>query len=275
MQRPKRGANLNAEIFQHQFAHLIAIHAGRDHYAKHVVHFVFQVAEGLQPHPLNAFQHRFTMQFVAGDAVIQPLLQDQTGAFARAKQRTGRFGVMVEPLRAPVIHDHAEIKIVGVDHLLFAILMRFRADPLLNAFAFADHRFHLCAQGDRRGTRWAAQTFLHPRRHRIQSPGVRFQRVTRQRRGGIGVEQHTILFADCAQLLQWLQHGRRGVALHGQQQARSHFFDRIFNLVRGKDFAPRHFNGVHFRATAAGNFAQQMTEAAKHRHQHFVARADR
>ena len=57
-----------------------------------------------------------------------------------------------------------------------------------------------------------------------------------------------------------------------EQQARTNTFDGILHLVRSKHLTPRHFNGVHFRPTAAGDFAQQMAEAAKYRHQHLVPR---
>lgn len=149
MQRAKRGANFDTEIFQHQFTHLIAVNALRDHHAQHVVHLVLQIAKGLQPHRLNAFQQRIAVQLVPGDAVVQPFLEDQPRAFAGAKQRGGGFSVMVQPLRPPVIHHHAEIEIVGVDHLLVAVAMGVGADPLLDAFAAADRLFHAWAQGDR------------------------------------------------------------------------------------------------------------------------------
>ncbi|OMP13227.1 hypothetical protein COLO4_02049 [Corchorus olitorius] len=207
VQRTERGANLNAEIVQHQFAYLVAVDALRDHHAKHVIHLVSEIAKGFQPHALNAFQQRITVQFVARDAVIQPFLQDQTGTFACAKQRRGGFGMVVEPLRSPVIHDHAEIEVVGVDHLVDAILMCVGTDALLHALTLADHRFHLRAQGDRRGTGRTAEAFLHAGRDRIQPPGIGFQRVAAQRCGGIGVQQHAVLATNRTELLQRLQHG--------------------------------------------------------------------
>ena len=207
MQRAKRGADFNPEILQHQLAHLVAVDPLRDDHAQHVVHLVLQVAEGLQPHRLNALQQRIAVQPVAGDAVIQPLLQDQPRAFASAKQRGSCFGVVVQPLRPPVVHHHAEIEVVGVDHLLVAVAVGVGANALLHALAATDCLFHPRAQGDRRRAGRAAEALLHPGRDGIQPPGVGLQRVTAERRGGIGVKQHVVAAADSAKLGERLQHG--------------------------------------------------------------------
>ena len=180
--------------------------------------------------------------------------------------------MVVKALRPPVVHHHAEIEVVGVDHLLVAVAVGIGADPLFHAFAAANRLFHARAEGNRRGAGRAAKAFLHPGRDRIQSPGVGFQRVAAQRGGGVGVKQRVVAAADLPQLRQRLQHGGRGIALHRQQQARTNTFDGILHLVRGEHFAPRHFNGMHFRPAAAGDFAQQMAKAAKYRYQHLVAR---
>lgn len=50
--------------------------------------------------------------------------------------------MVVKALRPPVIHYHAEIEIVGVDHLVDTVVMGIGADPLLNAAAAADDLFH-------------------------------------------------------------------------------------------------------------------------------------
>ncbi len=189
VQRTKRGANFNAEIFQHQFAYLIAVDPVGDHHPQHVIHFVPQVAKGLEPHRLDALQQRIAVQFVAGDAVVESLLEDQARALPGGEQRRGRFGMVVKALRPPVIHHHAEIEIVGVDHLVDAIVMGIGADPLLNAAAAADDLFHPRAEGDGRGAGRSAQALLHPGGHGVQLPGVGFQRVTAERRGGVGIEQ--------------------------------------------------------------------------------------
>lgn len=99
MQRAKRGADFNPEILQHQLTHLVAVDALWNHHAQHVIHLVLQVAEGLQPHRLNALQERIAVQLVAGNAVLQPFLQDQPRAFAGAKQRGGSFGMVIQPFR--------------------------------------------------------------------------------------------------------------------------------------------------------------------------------
>ncbi len=104
--------------------------------------------------------------------------------------------------------------------------------------------------------------------------GVGFQRAA-ERRGGVGIEQHIVTTANLSQLRQRLQHGGGGIALHGEQQARPHALDRILNLIRRKDLAPRHLDGVHFCPTATRDLAQQMTKPAEHRHQHLVTGTDR
>ena len=148
------------------------------------------------------------------------------------------------------------------------------ADAFLNAFAAADRLLHARAQGDRRGARRAAEALLHPGRDGVQPPGVGLQRVAAERRGGVGVKQHVVAAADRAQLGERLQHGGGGVALHGQQQARTNTLNRILHLVRGKHLAPRHLDGMHLCTAAAGNFAQQVAKAAKDRHQHLIARSN-
>ena len=275
MQRTKRGANFNAEIFQHQFAYLIAVDPVGDHHPQHVIHFVPQIAKGLEPHRLDALQQRIAVQFVAGDAVVESLLEDQARALPGSEQRRGRFGMVVKALRPPVIHHHAEIEIVGVDHLVDAIVMGIGADPLLNAAAAADDLFHPRAEGDGRGAGRTAQALLHPGGHRVQLPGVGFQRVTAERCGGVGIEQHIVTTANLPQLRQRLQHGGGGIALHGEQQARPHALDRILNLIRRKDLTPRHLDGVHLCPAATRDLAQQMTKPAEHRHQHLVTGTDR
>ena len=148
------------------------------------------------------------------------------------------------------------------------------ANAFLNAFAAADCLLHARAQGDRRRARRAAEALLHPGRDGVQSPGVGLQRVTAERRGGVGIKQHVVAAADGTELGERLQHGGGGVPLHGQEQARTNTFNCILNLVRREHLAPRHLNGMHLRAAAAGNFAQQMTKAAKDRHQHLISRAN-
>ena len=148
------------------------------------------------------------------------------------------------------------------------------ANAFLNAFAAADRLLHARAQGDRRGARRAAEALLHPGRDGVQPPGVGLQRVAAERRGGVGVKQHVVAAADSAKLREWLQHGGGGVALYGEQQARTNTLNRILHLVRGEHLAPRHLDGMYLRPTAAGNFAQQVTKAAKDRNQHFIPRAN-
>ncbi len=121
------------------------MHLRRDHHPQHVVHAVIEIAEYLKPHALNAGQHRRAVQLVASDGVIQPLFQDHPGTFARGEQHAGGFGVVIQTLGAPVIHDHAEIKIVGVDHLIVTVGMIGSADPLLHALTTADDLFELRA----------------------------------------------------------------------------------------------------------------------------------
>ena len=87
VQRAKRGANFNAEIFQHQLAYLIAVDPVGDHHPQHVIHFVPQVAKGLEPHRLDPFQQRIAVQLVAGDAVVESLLKDQARALSGGEQR--------------------------------------------------------------------------------------------------------------------------------------------------------------------------------------------
>ena len=57
------------------FAYLIAVDPVGDHHPQHVIHFVPQVAKGLEPHRLDALQQRIAVQFVAGDAVVESLLR--------------------------------------------------------------------------------------------------------------------------------------------------------------------------------------------------------
>ncbi len=150
--------------------------------------------------------------------------------------------------------------------------MRGGANPLFDAFALADGLRHTCAEGDRRGAGRPAEAFLHPGGDRIQPPGISLQRIAAQRGGGIGVEQHVIATADGAQLRQRLQHGGGSVALHRQQQTRAHALNRLLDLVRSEYLAPGRLDGMHLRPTAASNFAQQVAETTKDRHQHFIAR---
>lgn len=106
------------------------------------------------------------------------------------------------------------------------------------------------------------------------SPQASVSSAFPERRGGVGVKQHVITAANRAELGQRLQHGGGGIPLHGQQQTGTNTFDGILHLIRGKHLTPWHLDGMHFRPAAAGDFAQQMAEAAKHRHQHFIARAN-
>ena len=148
------------------------------------------------------------------------------------------------------------------------------ANARLNALAATDRLLHPRTQGDWRSTRWPAETLLHPGRDGIQPPGVGLQRVAAERRGGVGVKQHVVAAADSAKLRERLQHGGGGVALYGEQQARTNTLNCILHLVRGEHLAPRHLDGMHLRPTAAGNFAQQVTKAAKDRNQHFIPRTN-
>ncbi len=68
------------------------------------------------------------MQFVAGDAVVESLRRIRR-AHSRAANSAEVASVWWLRRPAPVIHHHAEIEIVGVDHLVDAIVMGIGADP--------------------------------------------------------------------------------------------------------------------------------------------------
>lgn len=146
--------------------------------------------------------------------------------------------------------------------------------PSSTAFAAANHPLHARAEGNRRGSGRAAEAFLaclptpHPApRHR--SPG-RCRPARRSRR----CKQHLVTATDIAQLASgWSMVVEVSPCTVSSRRGRTRLM--ASSIRSGVKTSPHGtLDGVNLGTTAAGDFAQQMAEAAKYRHQHLVARAN-
>ncbi len=190
MQRTKRGANFNAEIFQHQFAYLIAVDPVGSP-PQHVIHFVPQVA-GLEPHRRMPFSSASPCSLWRAMPLSSPL----GGSGARTRAANSAEVASVWWLRRSGPSNPSPCR----DRKLSRSSRRrhrdgHRCGSLLNAAAAADDLFHPRAEGDGRGAGRTAVHFCIPA-DTASSCRVGFQRVTAERRGGVGIEQHIVTTAN-------------------------------------------------------------------------------
>ena len=88
---------------------------------------------------LSSGQQCIAVQLMTGNTVIDAFLQNNAGTLTSTEQHRRCFGVVVQTFRPPVIHDHAKIKIVGIDNFVIAVLMTKVANALFDVLAFSDN----------------------------------------------------------------------------------------------------------------------------------------
>ena len=154
----------------------------------------------MSPIAVEAGDQRVARELVAREAVFEPFGEHDAQRLARGIQHRGRLGVMVEPLLAPVVHQHAEIEIVRADHRAVAVDEIGRPDAGLDMAPSLHHLDDALVDRDRRGAGRAGEAFLQAGGRGIDLPGVDRDIHAAERGGGVGIEQHVVLAADVAQL---------------------------------------------------------------------------
>ena len=187
----------------------------------------------------------------------QTLAQHDAGAFARRIQHGGGLGVVVEARLAPVVHQHGQIEIVGLDARSHWAARSRRGGcrlPRACGAAPAARRAALKVMGAEPGG--PDRHFCRPAEAASMLPGVDREIHAAQRGGGVDVQQAVVAPADRADVLQRLGHGGGGVAVHQGEQLGPVLFDgRLDRLGRehrapfGLDaWLPRRRSGPRSRA---------------------------
>ena len=198
----------------------------------------------------------------------QAFAQHHACAFACAIEHGGRFGVVVEGLVGPVVHDHGKVEIIGADDAALAGDVICGLQALFNVTPAVNHSGRAVRQRYRCRTRGAGEAFLQATGDGVDFPGVDGQRRAADRGGGIHLQQHAVAAADLADLGQRLQHGGGGVALAQGQQARRVLLNRRLDGLGRENRAPLAFDHAHIGADASRDFCFQLAEAAETGHQY-------
>ena len=206
------------------------------------------------------------------DASVDAFFQHDACAFAGGIEHARRLGVVVEPPRRPVVHQHREVEIVRLDDRTIALDDAGRLDPLLHMLAVIDDSRDALVERDRRDAGRTGEAFLQASRGAVDLPGVHLERVAGERRGAVGVEDHVVPTADRPDRLERLQHRRRGVALADRQHFRPVLHNRGLDLLGREHAAPGGLDGRDVGTGAPRDLGLEVAEAAEDGDQHLVAR---
>ena len=202
------------------------------------------------------------MQPVSGDGPVNAFLAEYAGAFAGTVKGSGSLGVVIEAFGAPVIHEHADIEIVGTDDGIRTRDVMGIAYAFLHMLASAAGVHEGGAQGHGRGAGRAGHAFLKTGCHGVEPPFVGFQGISAKGGRGIRVEKHAVAVADFAQAFQRLGNGGGSITVHGEEHARPDFSDGFFHFFRCENLTPGLFDDVKFGSAAACDFAEEQAETA-------------
>ena len=191
---------------------------------------------------------------MALEAGLQPLYQAGAQGLTKAENHRGRRRVVIEAIGAPVALELDEVEVVAAD-----------LRP-----AASEHRFGPGIVGDGSEPGGTGEAFLRPRHDDVGIPAVRGHLAAAQRDHGVGHEERVVGMGQARQLLERLEHARRGLAVNDGDHPCGTDLERLRNRLRLDHAPPLGANRHHGGAAALGDLDHQEAEAAALRDDHAV-----
>src|SRR5437588_1865817 len=245
-QGAERCGDLHTELVQQLRPDGFVLHPGRDARRGDHGEAVFGVAEQFEPHRRESGLERRPGAMVAPEPGVGAFLGHQPQGFPQRVGHARRQRVVIQPLRAPVALQLAQVEVVG-GH---------------GGAASGDRPLHPVVVRNRRHAGRASQALLRAGGAEVDPPVVDAHRHAAQRHDGIDDQKRVMRAADPSDVLERLQHPGRGLAVDDRHDLGGFALEGVADGA-GVDDAPplgRHLSDA--RAVPSGEVDEEIPEPA-------------